>query len=186
MPRRGCYPDHHLALCREAETAHTTCLLGAVLSNDHKALTSQMEQLLHQLHAQSRDAGRPAAQSLVSTAAAEPEPAVAAAAAASSQPPSTNGPARLPAQPFAVVDEVSTGSPASSAGIQLGDQLCAFGSATASSRPSPLQAVAAELQTNVGRPVQATFLRAGAPVELTLTPQPWGGRGLLGCHLRPL
>jgi 26S proteasome non-ATPase regulatory subunit 9 len=49
-----------------------------------------------------------------------------------------------------------------------------------------LQRVAAALQANEGREVEALFLRQGAPVALKLTPQRWSGRGLLGCHLRPM
>jgi 26S proteasome non-ATPase regulatory subunit 9 len=49
-----------------------------------------------------------------------------------------------------------------------------------------LQAVAAELQAHEGRPVSTAWLRAGQQLELQLTPQRWDGRGLLGCHLRPL
>eukprot|EP00887_Chlorella_sp_A99_P004437 scaffold30.g4437.t1 len=146
-----------------------------VLSNDHKALTSRMDALLHQLHAQSHDAG--ASSSARANGAAPPAPAPAAPAAT---------PVPAAGRPFAVVDEVAPDSPASAAGIRLGDQLCSFGAAAAASAPAPLQAVAAELQANVGRSVRAVFLRAGEPVQLELTPRQWGGRGLLGCHLSPL
>lgn len=44
----------------------------------------------------------------------------------------------------------------------------------------------ATLQSHEGREVEAVFLRHGAPITQRLVPQQWGGRGLLGCHLRPL
>ena len=122
--------------------------------------------------------------------------------------PTSNGVSAL--QPFAVVDEVSEHSPASTAGVMLGDQLCRFGAVTAQSNPAGvLQAVAAELQVPL-RAVQksayvvplsyvvydcpgvqragdrAVVWRRGIPVTVSLTPQQWVGRGLLGCHLRAL
>lgn len=69
--------------------------------------------------------------------------------------------------------------------MQLGDQLCSFAGVTRHSA-NTLQAVAAALQASEGRAVQTTVLRRGIAVELLLTPRPWSGRGLLGCHLQPL
>lgn len=49
-----------------------------------------------------------------------------------------------------------------------------------------LQQVAQELAPHEDQPVQTVFLRAGQQVQLELVPRRWEGRGLLGCHLRPL
>ncbi|KAI8476042.1 MAG: hypothetical protein J3K34DRAFT_5325 [Monoraphidium minutum] len=160
------------------------------LTNDHKELMGRIERLMHALHAAARDSGDGPA------AAAANGNGHAAAAAAPREPPAP--PQAAPAaaapapslRPFAVVDEVAEGSPASDAGIQLGDQLCRFGAVT----PAPpgqgggdeLARVAAALQAAEGRGVEVVFLRHGAPVALALTPRRWAGRGLLGCHLRPL
>ena len=84
-----------------------------------------------------------------------------------------------------MVDELSEGSPAAAAGLQLWDQMVSFAGVTKHTA-NTLQAVAAALQANQGRPVETVVLRQGAPAVLQLTPQSWGGRGLLGCHLRPL
>ncbi|GLC44957.1 hypothetical protein PLESTM_001669100 [Pleodorina starrii] len=91
--------------------------------------------------------------------------------------------------PFALIDEVSGGSPAEAAGLQVGDLLCAFGdvsAAVAGQGGGLLQRVASVLSASEGRPVAARVLRQGTPLELSLTPARWPGRGLLGCHLRPL
>lgn len=91
--------------------------------------------------------------------------------------------------PFALVDEVSEGSPASSAGILVGDQMCKFGEVVWSgsgAAAAVLPQVAAALQANKGRQVEAVVLRQGRMVQLLLVPRDWQGRGLLGCHLRPL
>lgn len=157
---------------------HPSC---AALTNDHKALSKQVEQLLHHLHSLSNEAGgAPSAPAPAAPAPAAPLPLAAAAAAAGG---GYAGPP--PPPPFAVIDELTPGSPAAEAGLQLGDQLCRFGEVTRDA-PSTLQAVAAALAAHEGRPVAAVVLRQGAPVALQLTPRQWGGRGLLGCHLRPL
>jgi 26S proteasome non-ATPase regulatory subunit 9 len=62
---------------------------------------------------------------------------------------------------------------------------CRFGAAVAGSG-SELQQVAQELQAHEDKEVAVVFLRAGQAVQMQLTPRKWAGRGLLGCHLRPL
>lgn len=114
----------------------------AALTNDQKALTSQMEQLLHALHAQSRQPGAPATPPAAAPAAPSASPP-GPAAQQQQQPPLQAAQQQL--RPFAVVDEVSHGSPASSAGIHLGDQLCRFGPVVADT-PNTLQQVAGTLQ----------------------------------------
>jgi 26S proteasome non-ATPase regulatory subunit 9 len=62
---------------------------------------------------------------------------------------------------------------------------CRFGAAVAGSG-SELQQVAQELQAHENQQVPVVFLRAGQAVQMQLVPRKWAGRGLLGCHLRPL
>lgn len=167
----------------------------AALTNDHKALSRQMEHLLHALHAQSRagQTGSGAAGAAGSATAAHAAAAEGAAAPPAPQANSGSGQqaaAALPPAaaaavglgPFAVIDELAEGSPAAAAGLQLHDQLCSFGGVTRQT-PGTLQAVASLLHE--GQAVEAVVLRHGAPLVLSLTPQKWAGRGLLGCHLRP-
>ena len=49
-----------------------------------------------------------------------------------------------------------------------------------------LQRVAAAIGENENRAVSVVVLRQGEHLTLSLTPRKWEGRGLLGCHLRPL
>lgn len=84
--------------------------------------------------------------------------------------------------PFAVVDEIFDGSPAASDGVQLGDQILKFGSVDGGE--SLASRLAREGQTNQGSAVSVIVMRRGVQVHLNVTPRPWSGRGLLGCHFQ--
>eukprot|EP01024_Parvocaulis_polyphysoides_P067965 TRINITY_DN8214_c1_g1_i2.p1 TRINITY_DN8214_c1_g1~~TRINITY_DN8214_c1_g1_i2.p1 ORF type:complete len:203 (-),score=30.62 TRINITY_DN8214_c1_g1_i2:47-655(-) len=86
--------------------------------------------------------------------------------------------------PFAKVDEVAENSPASQAGVRVGDELCVFGSVTYSSS-NHMALVAKELQDNEDKVVTAIFLRNGKVIQVGVTPRKWSGRGLFGCHIVP-
>lgn len=155
---------------------------AAVLTNDLKALMAQADRLLQQLHAPIKAAAsaagtRPAPASPHVAASRPPQAAPATEPSSAATAASPQGPALL--RPFAVVDEVAEGSPAGQAGIAVGDQMLRFAGVQA--QPSALQAVAAALQANAGRTVQAEFLRQGRLVQVQLNLH-----GRLGCHLRPL
>lgn len=112
-----------------------------------------------------------------------------------------------PRVPFAVVDSVAVDSPASSAGIHEGDLIIQFGNITYYN-PSSMQDVAALVPEVAARKggVDITVLRPRRPQgiseeeverndemgveatahvirKFTIQPRPWGGRGLLGCHI---
>lgn len=108
----------------------------AVLTNDHKAMTALIEQLMYELHTEAKKAASSAQQ--------EPIGRVPQATASHACPPSSNT-ASPPQLPFAVVDEVSSSSPAEEAGMLVGDQLVSFAHITKQT-PDTLPAVAAALQ----------------------------------------
>lgn len=80
--------------------------------------------------------------------------------------------------PFALVDEIADASPAADDGLQLGDQVLKFGNVEAGD--DLLHKLAFESQSNQGRPIPVVVMRHGTPVNLTVTPRSWQGRGLLG------
>ncbi|XP_052200280.1 uncharacterized protein LOC127806802 [Diospyros lotus] len=86
--------------------------------------------------------------------------------------------------PFALVDEINEASPAAEDGLQLGDQIVKFGNVEYGDVSLPK--LASEAQTNQGQGVSVIVLRQGALINLTVTPRVWQGRGLLGCHFRIL
>ncbi|KAI9342892.1 26S proteasome non-ATPase regulatory subunit 9-like protein [Obelidium mucronatum] len=78
---------------------------------------------------------------------------------------------------IAVVASVARGSPADAAGLAPGDAVLSFGGA------ADLRAVAGVVRR--GEPLAVDVRRGAERVALTLVPQDWDGRGLLGCHLVP-
>jgi len=130
--------DVHERLCMLLK-----CILVsfAVLTNDHKRVTSQIEQLMHELHAEARRA--PAADTAK-------RPRVTETHTSTALPLHTSSTAVPAMRPFALVDEVSSDSPAEEAGVAVGDQLIAFASVTGQT-PNTLPAVAAALQVCVSR-----------------------------------
>jgi len=153
----------------------------AVLRNDHAAVTDQIQRAMTDLHA--------SAGALRGAASAPARPAESADRAVGSSRDDPSGASAAPppnAKPFAIIDEVTDGSPAHEAGLVVGDQVIFFAGVDArTGSGDPLPRVAAALAANENRPVSALVLRRGAKTEVSVTPKRWAGRGLLGCHMRP-
>ncbi|XP_078083643.1 26S proteasome non-ATPase regulatory subunit 9 [Mustelus asterias] len=134
------------------------------LQNDHKDLMKQIEEALHQLHAHDREKHR-LDEAEVHQEAMEHEISVPTA--------------------FAKIDTVTPGSPASTSGLQVGDEIIEFGSVNTQNFQN-LQNIATVVQRSEGKPLNVTIIRNGQNVHVSLTPQRWSGRGLLGCNIVPL
>eukprot|EP00931_Biecheleriopsis_adriatica_P116497 TRINITY_DN92135_c0_g1_i1.p1 TRINITY_DN92135_c0_g1~~TRINITY_DN92135_c0_g1_i1.p1 ORF type:complete len:220 (-),score=52.91 TRINITY_DN92135_c0_g1_i1:26-685(-) len=94
------------------------------------------------------------------------------------------------AAPFALIDEVSDGSPAQAAGLRVGDEICRFGPVNlqdTGDMNSCFKAIAQLVPQSAGNAIQVQVLRGSPPVRtaLELIPRQWAGRGLLGCHMAP-
>ncbi|KAL7531145.1 hypothetical protein ACHAXR_003869 [Thalassiosira sp. AJA248-18] len=98
--------------------------------------------------------------------------------------------------PFAIIDEISPDSPASLAGLKENDVLLRFGSVNNRNHRNflaiaELLPIAASENKSISVAVRRKSTELGGLVEviktekLELKPRPWGGRGLLGCHIRP-
>ena len=85
------------------------------------------------------------------------------------------------AQPFALVDEVHLNSPAEKGGLFNGDFIVKFGEARRVT-DIPNQIVD-------GEPLTVTVFRVDHSgrtfIDLSITPGPWEGNGLVGAHLLP-
>jgi S1-C subfamily serine protease len=117
-----------------------------------------------------------------------------AAAARNSKNPNNTNTASIPpkpTKPFARVDAVATGSPAQDAGLKEEDLIVAFGHLHIDNH-NHLRAIA-EMIPGVAankESIPITVLRkeeGGSEItkHLDLAPQPWPGRGLIGCHIVP-
>ncbi|KAG7489595.1 26S proteasome non-ATPase regulatory subunit 9 [Solea senegalensis] len=134
------------------------------LQNDHKAIMVEIEEALHKLHAREK-------------AKREQDEAEAGVEAMEQQ-------VTLP-PPFARVDAVTQGSPACGAGLKIGDGVIEFGSVNTGNFQN-LQNIAAVVQHSEGKPLRVLVVRDGERVQMSLTPQRWSGRGLLGCNIVPI
>ncbi|XP_074493948.1 26S proteasome non-ATPase regulatory subunit 9 [Sebastes fasciatus] len=134
------------------------------LQNDHKAIMVEIEEALHKLHAREK------AKREGDEAGALEEP--------------MEQQVTLPT-PFARVDAVTQGSPACRAGLRVGDEVIEFGSVTTENFQN-LQNIASVVQRSEGKPLRVAVIRDGQKAQMSLTPQRWSGRGLLGCNIVPI
>ncbi|XP_028269717.1 26S proteasome non-ATPase regulatory subunit 9 [Parambassis ranga] len=134
------------------------------LQNDHKAIMAEIEEALHKLHAREK-------------AKRDQDEAEAQVEAMEQQ-------VTLP-PPFARVDAVTEGSPAYGAGLRVGDEIIEFGSVNSGNFQN-LQNIASVVQHSERKPLRVTVIRVDQKVQMSLTPQRWSGRGLLGCNIVPV
>ncbi|XP_077376643.1 26S proteasome non-ATPase regulatory subunit 9 [Festucalex cinctus] len=134
------------------------------LQNDHKAIMVEIEAALHRLHAREK-AKRQHDQTEALEEAMEYQETL---------PPA-----------FARVDAVSQGSPASAAGLKVGDEVIVFGSVNTGNFQS-LHNIASVVQHSEGKPLRVTVVRGGQRAHMSLTPQRWSGQGLMGCKIVPM
>lgn len=134
------------------------------LQNDHKQIMAEIEEALHKLHAREKakrqkDEGESQEEAMEQQVTLPP--------------------------PFARVDAVTQGSPACGAGLRVGDEVIEFGSVNTGNFQN-LQNIASVVQHSEGKPLRVTVIRDGQKAQMSLTPQRWSGRGLLGCNIVPI
>ncbi|TMS03528.1 26S proteasome non-ATPase regulatory subunit 9 [Larimichthys crocea] len=134
------------------------------LQNDHKDIMVEIEEALHKLHAREK-AKRQQDETGAQDEAMEQQ-------------------VTLP-PPFARVDAVTQGSPACGAGLRVGDEVIEFGSVNTANFQN-LQNIASVVQHSEGKSLRVAVIRDGQKAQMSLTPQRWSGRGLLGCNIVPI
>jgi 26S proteasome non-ATPase regulatory subunit 9 len=153
------FPRSDIDLCAVRQSRHKVICL----QNDHKELMKLIESKLHELHA------------------------------AASQRPDSSSPMEIDGQDgadrehltFARIDLVDDNSPASAAGLQVGDEIVQFGSVS-NANFTGMQSIASIVQHSQGKSLPVLVRRNGLSVRLSVTPNTWSGRGLLGCHIVPI
>lgn len=86
--------------------------------------------------------------------------------------------------PIVTVNLVSPGSPAEAAGIEVRDQIIAFGTIT-SANFKDLAQIGELVKNSQNQQVRVKVKRDSKVEELILIPKTWTGRGLLGCNIVP-
>jgi len=84
---------------------------------------------------------------------------------------------------MAYVTEVTEGSPAHLAQLQVGDIVLSFGDVV---YPAKIKDIASIVSRSEGKEVRVCVLCKGAQLKLSVTPQIWAGQGLIGARLLPL
>ncbi|XP_075652524.1 uncharacterized protein LOC142622854 [Castanea sativa] len=162
------------------------------LRNDHKVTTEKMDQNIQILHSSRlasrssppKESGNPEGSNNQNSPVVSDVPSASSHNVVLRDSSSDMDVDVMASIPFAMVDEIADASPAAEDGLQLGDQIVKFGNVEAGE--NLLQRLASEAQTNQGCAIPVVIMRQGAPINLTVTPRTWQGRGLLGCHFRIL
>lgn len=179
----------------------------ACLQTDYRAVQRRLEELVLRVHAESDDS-QAAGQEPVS--ARGPQANEVSARHEDMPPPllEVEGPS------FALVDVVHPGSPSSTAGLACGDKVVRLGSlhlpCTRTTRVANrehqgddsgnaerarsssmtvnglFQLLPREVERHKDERMPLVIQRGSRILSLWLTPRQWAGRGLLGCHLKPV
>lgn len=147
----------------------------AIINTDHKVLMKEIEKLIKVVHQEVSEQLGPPMVTPPPDKRSEIPLSVFSGLTASSSP-----------HGFAVIDEVVESSPAMAGGLLIGDIILSFGSVTPKGSSNPLSLIPGVVQEHVNKPIPLLISRSGSVVELSITPAVWSGRGLLGCHLKPL
>eukprot|EP00126_Sphaerothecum_destruens_P007251 Sdes_comp19764_c0_seq1m11810 len=162
---------------------------AATLQNDHKSILREVETALHQIHMEAKATGQVNSQ----LSALETDGTLSPSFFFTLFFSSLLAPSSLDyqtADAFAKVGQVSPSSPADQAGVCSGDLIVVFGSLSRENFTNLYQ-IADLIESNINIPILLKLLRPSpSSVEfhlkrLVLTPRPWSGSGLLGCHVLP-
>jgi 26S proteasome non-ATPase regulatory subunit 9 len=146
------------------------------LTNDQKAIMKEIDQYLKLLHEAQRREGLVQEHSAATATVGEkakPEMSAREKLAADCK--------RLPG--LLKVESVTAQSPASIAGLQVGDEVVSFQGVVKSQKGNTLATVAETVKDHVGKRMQIVVRREGQMLVLDLTPNHWHGPGLLGCKI---
>ncbi|EER98910.1 hypothetical protein BDA96_02G214700 [Sorghum bicolor] len=147
----------------------------AELRNDHKDVTNKIDKNLEILHSAKLSRNEQ------STSRRSDTTSPSHIGSSQSEPMEEDHVSKLP---FAMIDEITDGSPASVDGLQLGDEIVKFGNVEAGDQLQ--ERLVSEALSNEDSHVSLVIIRQGSAMNLTITPRKWHGRGLLGCHFRML
>ena len=153
-------------------------LLNLELLQDFKALTSKIEQELYKHHENTREAADLEIKKLNEIREKKEK-----MEEEKMKKLKENG--DLDFQPFCKITEVKKGSPADQGNIKVGDRVTNYGEANYLNH-NGLKYLVEVTKNYVHKNLKISVLREGELKELTITPQPWDGPGILGCRFDKL
>lgn len=158
----------------------------SVINTDHKNLMKEIEKELQVIYASypSNETQATLSQDKDQTT---PSNSIGMMASSSPPPPSPSpsNTSQIISIPFAIIDEILPHSPAQVSGLVDGDELIQFDSIDGKIQ-NPLSFIPQIVSKNANHPINLKIRRNGVEMPITLIPQAWSGRGLLGCHLSPV
>ena len=137
------------------------------LRNDHKAVMKEIENKLHQLHAEFKSNMLSQSDTQTTTMNSNQNSEI------------------LLEKTFARISMVAHGSPAEQAELKNGDLVLDFGSVNISNF-TDMSDIGKVVQHSEGARVSVRVMRGSDRVGLSLQPKRWSGRGLLGCMVNPI
>jgi 26S proteasome non-ATPase regulatory subunit 9 len=151
-----------------------SCLL-----NDLKDINRQLDTALHSLHALGQEAVLEAIQAEKNERSLQTTTTL--MASKSTFIPKTE--TEIILKPWAIIDSVSTNSPASESGLRCGDKILKMGNAISfATVTSEVRRYAEDIGLGA---MKVHLSRNGEEMMINLLPKPWNGQGVLGCHIIP-
>uniref|UniRef100_A0A1A9WVH5 Nas2 N-terminal domain-containing protein n=1 Tax=Glossina brevipalpis TaxID=37001 RepID=A0A1A9WVH5_9MUSC len=148
------------------------------LQNDHKTLMKEIEKLLHQLHTGSKNSDERHQQQQQ-----QQQQDTNNESNDDTQEDHETSISEIDFKIIAKVNHVSAGSPAEKAGLRIGDHIARFGTITSSNFNGELQTIASLVKHMQNQRIPLRVVRNGIVLDMTLIPESWSGRGLLGCNI---
>jgi len=174
------FPDKDVELIVAVRQARNQL---ARLKNDHRSIMATIQEELLNLHALGAAKRKPSPQNGI-----KPHENVSHERSGGDQAPTQSAEGVGVFVPIAIVDEISSGSPAQEAGLQIGDQIISIGSVGpfVQKDSSALGAMARVVRDSENNAIRVEVFRGNSTkISISLTPKRWSGNGLLGCHLTP-
>jgi len=155
------------------------------LSNDLKDINNQLDNALHSLHALGQEAVLEAIQAEKNERGLQTTKTLTSSSLMASTTKSVPKTSEIvhTLKPWAIIDTVSSTSPASECGLRCGDKILKMGNAISfATVTSEVRKYADD--TGLGA-MKVQILRDDDEIILDLLPRRWSGQGLLGCHIIP-
>ncbi|XP_058983920.1 26S proteasome non-ATPase regulatory subunit 9-like [Musca domestica] len=147
------------------------------LQNNHKTLMKSIEELMHKLHAETRQEEQ---QNLTQQTS---QLNINGSSSDNSEEMDATVNGLRPVVPIVKITHVDAGSPAERAGLRSQDRIAEFGSVNADNFNKQLSTIGSIVSHKRDQRIPLKVLRNNEILDIVLIPQRWSGNGLLGCNI---